>query len=259
MSIKVDPVLPTDLEDVYFGDKSNDDIYQMVMNSKDAVVIKSIFNDVIQYYRIAVEVFAHDTAQSGDDKKIVMFELHKYFESLGIETYFWGKGTVIIVNKSQLDKLGAIPGHETYSVGYALYELPLATPFYSESDIRMAREKFLKTDKCIFMIRLHGIGYSGIIMNELYYSFYIAGQEVDNNKEIDFIRHSREVYSEKMIRYSGIDIKCFEYDEHGTIHAGISDKMYLTLTEEEFERILNSKSYITRIDFVDPDVVAEAY
>lgn len=260
VSAKVDPVLPTDLEDVYFGSKSNEDIYQMVMNSNDPIIVKSIFDDVIQYYKVAVEVFAHDTSPDGDDMKIVMFELHKYFESLGIETYFWGKGTVIIVNKSQLDKLGAIPGHETYSVGYALYELPLMTPFYSESNIRMAREKYLNNNECLFRIRLYGLNSgSGVGVNEIYYRFYIAERDVEYDKVIDFIRYGCEAYSEKMIRYSGLDPKSFEYDEQGAIYAGLPRTMYLTLTEEELERVLNSKSYITWIEFVDLDAVAEAY
>lgn len=261
ISAKVDPVLPTDLEDVYFGSKSNEDIYQMVMNSNNAVVVKSIFDEVIQYYKVAVEVFAHDTSPDGDDKKIVMFELHKYFESLGIETYFWGKGTVIIVNKSQLDKLGAIPGHETYSVGYALYELPLTTPFYSESNIRMAREKYQNTDECLFQINLYGLGggNGGMWTNEIYYRFYTADQEVDYNIVIDFVNNGLKSYREKLIQYTKIDAEKCEYDEQGAIYAKLPRRMYLTLTEEELERVLNSKSYITWIDFIDLNAVAEAY
>ena len=259
VSAEVDPVLPTDFEDVYFGDKSNEDIYQAVICSENAIVVKSILNEEIPQGKVAVEVFAHDTSSDGDDDTTVLFEVHKHFENLGIETYFWGKGTVIIVNKSRFDELGAIPGHETYSVGYALYELPLATPFYSERDIRMAEEKYMNTDKCVFIIRLHDLSDGGTWKNEIYYRFYIAGQDIDNAKYVDFIKNGIEAYSEKMIRFSGIDPERYEYDEQGTLYAKISTTMYLTLTKDELEKILSSKSYITKISFFDPDAVMEPY
>ena len=89
--------------------------------------------------------------------------------------------------------------------------------------------------------------------------FYIAEREVEYDRVIDFIRYGCESYSEKMVLNSGLDSKSYEYDEQGAIYAKLPRRMYLTLNEEELERVLNSKSYITWIDFIDLNSVAEAY
>jgi hypothetical protein len=84
-------------------------------------------------------------------------------------------------------------------------------------------------------------------------------QEVDYNIVIDFVNNGLKSYREKLIQYTKIDAKKCEYDEQGAIYAKLPRRMYLTLNEEELERVLNSKSYITWIDFIDLNAVAEAY
>ena len=238
----IDAVLPTDFDDVYWGERFNGEL----MNALDDAEPGDFFKDDFVFgdgkSRIAVYVeFADFDDQTGKNFVADKIELFKYFDSIGIEMYFWNGAPYIIVDREQAENLGAIAGHDSFAVVYIQAPVVAGTTagnaiFQFEKD--KADAIYGTKDTCNFFAKLGPSLDVGLelckyeIKNGVTFSSFIESDEV-------YVKIVA-AYLSRIADYIGIDVGTIDYDFSATRIAYV----YLTLTREELEKVIESGCYI---------------
>ena len=238
----IDAVLPTDFDDVYWGERFNGELMNALDEAKPGDVFKDDFVFGNGKDRIAVYIefadFNDSTEKNHESDKI---EIFKYFNSIGVEMYFWNGAPYIIVDREQAENLGAIPGHDSFAVAYIQAPVvagPTANNVIFQSEKDKADAIYNMKDTCTFYAKLGPSLSVGLelgkyeVKNGVTFSSFIERDEI-------YIKIVA-AYLSRIADYIGIDVGTIDYDFSST---GISS-LYLTLTREELDKVIESGSYI---------------
>ena len=240
----IDAVLPTDFDDVYWCERFNGELMNALDEAKPGDVFKDdfVFGDGKDRIAIYVE-FADFDDQTGKNYESDKIEIFKYFNSIGIETYFWNGVPYIIVDREQAEKLGAIAGHDSFAVVYIQAMSFKHVAAMNASEKEKAYKIYETSETCDFYIQL-GQGLS--IDLEIKKIETKDGRSLTPDERDEIKTKFVDAYISKITDYVGIDASKMNYrvSVSGTLEASV------TLTKEELETILKSDYYVANI-FVD--------
>ena len=237
----IDAVLPTDFDDVYWGERFNAELMNALDEAKPGDFFKDdfVFGDGKSKIAVYVE-FADFDDQTGKNYAADKIELFKYFDSIGIEMYFWNGAPYIIVDREQAENLGAIAGHDSFAVVYIQAVSFKHDARMDASEKEKAYKIFETNETCDFYIQL---GPGLIIDLEIKKIEAKTGRFFTSDERDEIKTKFFDAYISKIADYVGIDVgkmNC-RLSLSGSLDA------FITLTKEELETILISDYYVVDV------------
>ena len=228
--------VPTEWVNVIFGDTIPENIYSKLIELDAGATIKEKISFENDQDKIAVRVYAINMNDDGDFLDVDRAMLRSYYDSLGIETHYWGDYIVLVVNKAQAQKLGAIPNYDTYRIGYAMAPIPVGKAQISEEDEAFCNGKFDEDGECIFMATM----FDWLpIAEEIDYLEYTEQANYTRQEKTELEKKITDIYVEKLAEHLGIDKQHIVYKNRFLL---------LTLTRKKYEKVIGADSYISRLN-----------